>query len=85
MTMLNCREITERTSDFLDATLPWRVRLQLRLHLMMCRFCREYVRQMALLTRTLRRLPPQEPSDELPNELLAQFRASRKVAAVLRH
>lgn len=78
MKMLNCREITEHTSDFLDATLPWRVRVQVRLHLMMCRFCREYVRQMALLTRTLRRLPPQGPPDELQNELLAQFRASRK-------
>jgi predicted anti-sigma-YlaC factor YlaD len=75
--MLNCREITERASDFVDATLPWRARLQVRVHLMMCRFCREYIRQMALVARTLRRLPGQEPSPELQEERLALFRAER--------
>ncbi len=78
MNMLNCREITAHASDFLDATLPWHVRIQVRLHLMMCRFCREYVRQMSLVMRTLRRLPPEHPSEELHNDLLARFRASRR-------
>lgn len=76
--MLNCREITERASDFLDATLPWHVRLQVRLHVMMCRYCREYIRQLALVARTLRSLPGQEPSPELQNKLLSLFRAERQ-------
>lgn len=76
--MLNCREITERASEFLDATLPWHVRLEVRLHLMMCRFCRESVRQMSLLVRTLQRLPGQTPSAELSNQLLELFRAERQ-------
>ena len=73
--MLNCREILERASDYLDATLPWHVRLQVRLHLLMCRFCREYVRQMRLVVEALRRLPPEEPSHEMQRDLLAEFRA----------
>jgi predicted anti-sigma-YlaC factor YlaD len=73
--MLNCREITERASDFLDGTSPWHARFQVRLHLMMCRFCREYVRQMALVVRTLQRLPTQPPSVEMNEELLAVLRA----------
>ena len=76
--MLNCREVTERASDFLDAALPWHARLQVRMHLLMCRFCREYVRQMALVGRTLRRLPPQEPSPEVKKELLELFRTERE-------
>lgn len=76
--MLNCREITERASDFLDATLPWHVRLQVRLHVMMCRYCREYIRQLALVTRTLRRLPGQEPSAEVQSRLLSLFRDERR-------
>jgi predicted anti-sigma-YlaC factor YlaD len=76
--MLNCREITERASDFLDATLPWHVRLQVRLHVMMCRFCREYIRQMALVARALRKLPGEEPSPELHEELLSRFRAEHR-------
>jgi predicted anti-sigma-YlaC factor YlaD len=75
--MLNCREITERASDFLESTLPWHVRLQVRLHLMMCGICREYVRQMALVVRTLQRLPRPRPSAEMNEDLLALFRAER--------
>lgn len=76
--MLNCREISERTSDFIDAALPWRVRLKVRLHLMMCRLCREYVRQMTLVTRTLRRLPESEPPGEVSPDQLELFRAERQ-------
>ena len=76
--MLNCREITERASDFIDAGLPWRVRLEVRLHLMMCRLCREYVRQLALVVRTLRRLPRPEVAPRVNQELLALFRAERE-------
>jgi len=76
--MLNCREITERASDFIDAALPWHVRLEVRLHLMMCRLCREYVRQLALVVRTLRRLPSPEVAPPVNQELLALFRAERE-------
>ena len=76
--MLNCREVSDRVSDFLDARLPLRVRLQMRLHLLMCRICREYVRQMALVVRALGRLPRNLPSAELQTELLAMFRAERQ-------
>lgn len=76
--MLNCREITERASDFLDGGLPWQMRLEVRLHLMMCRFCREYLRQMALVARTLRRLSSPPPAPERNEELLRLFRAERE-------
>lgn len=76
--MLNCRDMTERASDFLDAQLPFRVRFQMRMHLLMCRFCREYVRQMALVVRTLRRLSALErPSESLQRELLRAFTTER--------
>lgn len=73
--MLNCREITERASDFLDARLPWRERMEVRLHLMMCRICREYVRQMSLVVGALRSLRDSEAPGEAGDDLLAMFRA----------
>ncbi len=76
--MLNCREVTDCASNFVDATLPWRARLQVRLHLLMCRFCREYIRQIRLVARTLRRLPPQEPSAAVRTDLLKMFRTERE-------
>jgi hypothetical protein len=75
--MLNCRDVTERASDFIDARLPIRIRLEMRLHLLMCRFCREYLRQMALVVRTLRQLPSEQPSEVLKGELLQAFSAER--------
>ena len=72
--MLNCREITERASDFIDARLPWRVRMEVRLHLMMCRFCREYVRQMTLVVGALRRLRGADAPSAASDDLLALFR-----------
>lgn len=75
--MLNCRDISERASDFLEAALPLRIRLQIRMHLLMCRFCREYVRQMALVVRTLGRLPRPEPDARAQAALIAMFRAEQ--------
>ena len=74
--MLNCKEISERASEFIDGNLPWYERLEVRLHLMMCRFCREYVRQMALVVRSLRRLGKFEPAAEPDPDLLALFRTT---------
>jgi predicted anti-sigma-YlaC factor YlaD len=75
--MLKCQDISERASDFLDGKLPLGVRVQVRLHLLMCRFCREYVRQMALVVRTLKRLPADRPTDDVKAKLLALFRNER--------
>ena len=73
--MLNCREITERASDFIDARLPWRERMEVRLHLMMCRFCREYVRQMTLVVGALQRFRGADTPGAASDDLLVRFRA----------
>ena len=76
--MLSCRDIVERASEYLDADLPWRVRLQVRLHLWMCAICREYLRQMRLVVATLRQVPPDEPPAAPSAEVLETFRGSRR-------
>jgi predicted anti-sigma-YlaC factor YlaD len=49
--MKTCRETSLLLSRSLDETLPWQVRGQVRLHLMMCAACRRFERQMLLLRR----------------------------------
>lgn len=51
--MKTCREVYEEASDLLDDQLPLLSRLEIRMHLLLCRHCRRYVRQLRLLTRTL--------------------------------
>ena len=72
--MLSCREVSRHASSWLDGTLPGRVRLQVRLHLMMCRLCREYVRQMGLVVGVLRRFSRVEPPVGPDPALLKIFR-----------
>lgn len=54
--MLNCREATQRASALLDNSLSTRERLGLTLHLMVCRNCRRYLRQLQLTVASLKGL-----------------------------
>lgn len=52
--MLNCREVTAQASALLDRDLPWSGRLQMQIHLAMCRHCSRFMRQLRLLREALR-------------------------------
>lgn len=55
--MLSCKELVARSSDFLDRQLSFRERMAVRTHLLACRHCRRFIRQMRLTQATLRILP----------------------------
>ena len=46
---LTCREVTDRTSDYLDERLPIVTKIRVALHLASCADCRTYVQQIALV------------------------------------
>ncbi len=47
--MLNCREVTQLASESLDRKLSLKERIGLRFHLMMCKLCTRYVRQLKFM------------------------------------
>ena len=47
--MLNCREVTQLASEALDRKLSLKERIGLQFHLMMCKFCTRYVRQLKFM------------------------------------
>lgn len=53
--MLSCREAARLLSESLEEPLPFRRRLSLRFHVMMCRLCRRYGGQIRLLDRVFRK------------------------------
>lgn len=71
--MWNCRQVTQRATDYLERGLPWHARLQFRLHLLMCRACERYLRQLTLTRDALRALKDTGPVPPSP-ELLDAFR-----------
>jgi len=44
-----CKEVSHLTSQAMDETLPWTKRLGMRLHLMMCVWCRRNSEQLQMI------------------------------------
>lgn len=83
MTMMCCRDVAAKTSDFINKDVSWRDRVEIRFHLMMCRLCRRYVSQMAGTVRLLRCLRsdmpvPEAGTDSLTSAARDLFRSSRR-------
>jgi hypothetical protein len=53
--MLSCKDVTYLASKSLDAPLTLRQRWGMRLHLLFCRLCRRYVRNLRFIEQVLRR------------------------------
>ncbi len=49
--MFNCKEVTYMVSESLDRRLPFFKRIGIRLHLLMCKFCSRFRRQLLLLAK----------------------------------
>ena len=58
----NCREMSRHSSRSLDARLPLFQRLGAGLHLMFCRFCRRYRRQLTWLRLAAQKSPDTHPA-----------------------
>jgi hypothetical protein len=52
--MLSCREVTQLVSESLDRELSLRQRVSTKTHLMMCRLCSRYNKQLAGLREAFR-------------------------------
>ena len=58
--MLSCKDVTRLLSESMDHSLPLGKRVGVRLHLLICRFCARYERQLLLIRETVRRLAAME-------------------------
>ena len=54
--MLSCEQTSEVLSRGLDQHLPFSQRIAVRIHLLMCRACAQYERQLHFIRRATRRL-----------------------------
>jgi hypothetical protein len=58
--MLSCKDVTQFISESMDTSLPIGKRIGMRLHLLMCKFCSRYERQLLLIRETVRRFVAEE-------------------------
>ncbi len=62
--MLTCRDINERSSEYLDQQMSFMQRMNFRMHLMLCKHCSRFMRQLEAVVHTLHRLSPQQSTSE---------------------
>jgi hypothetical protein len=80
--MLSCRDVTQLISRSMDASLPVGKRIGVRVHLLICRFCARYEKQLLLIRETVRRvaaaeeLPGGPSAEELSEEARGRIRQS---------
>ena len=71
--MLSCKEVSELASQSLDTKLTLSQKLGMRFHLMMCKFCSNYLKRLEFLHRTV--------GSEEQNETLNQCEESLSTTA----
>ena len=52
--MFNCKKVTQMVSESLDRELPLHQRMGVRIHLLMCKFCSRYRKQLLILRKVIR-------------------------------
>ena len=83
--MLSCKEATRLVSEQLDRKLPFWKRVSLRMHVVLCRGCSRYRRQITTLDRVVadhyRFDEPAETSERLPDNALQRIKSSLRSSA----
>jgi len=60
--MLTCKDVTRLISESMDRSLPLRKRIGMRVHLLICKFCARYERQLLQIRDLVRQLVAAEES-----------------------
>ena len=82
--MLRCRDISKLVSESMERDLPLRTRMQVWMHLAMCRMCSGFSRQIRLLRRAVRESPERLGPDESAPEAKLAEEARDRIKAALR-
>ena len=82
--MLSCKEATRLVSEGLDRELPFWRRMSLRLHVVMCRGCSRYTRQITVLNRLVSdhygEDQPAETSEHVSQDAVQHIKSSLRQA-----
>ncbi len=69
--MLSCRDLAEKASDHIEKKLTFRQAVSYRLHLLLCGYCRKFVRHLKTTIELSNNLPEPEPLSPTEAEKIA--------------
>ena len=70
--MITCRHVFDHASDYLEGPVSLRERMQLFLHLVICKYCRRYLRQLKVAIGIAARIAPMDEPTEVEIDDLAR-------------
>jgi anti-sigma factor RsiW len=73
MSMLNCKHVQNRLSEFVDGTLPESETWEIRKHLASCSVCARASAELAATVRLIGSLPERGPSESFDDRLAARL------------
>jgi hypothetical protein len=76
--MFRCRDVSEKISQSLDGSLPIHYRLAIRFHLLMCRYCTQFRRQLIMLRKASQQIESNHPGDAETGKLSEETKSRIK-------
>jgi hypothetical protein len=78
--MFRCRDVSRKVSQSMDEALPLHHRMAVRIHLMMCRYCALFRRQLIMIREICQGEDGDRREDGQPDMLSAEAKARIKDA-----
>ncbi len=80
--MFRCNDVSQKVSMSMDMTLPLHQRVAIRIHLMMCRYCARFFRQLKMLRKLSLHpdgdLPSADATESLSQDVKVRIKNSMK-------
>ncbi len=76
--MFRCKDVSEKVSQSMDTPLPYHHRMAIRVHLLMCRYCAGFRRQLIMLRKMSRYIDDDPSSSETTIKLSQESKARMK-------
>lgn len=80
--MFNCKDVSKKVSESMDRKLPFHQRMFIRIHLMMCKYCSRFKRQLMIL-RKMSRMETIFPKD-IQQSMVLSMEARERMKKSLR-
>src|ERR1043165_3417555 len=81
----SCQDMTRLLSEAMDRPLPLGIRLKMRLHFLICKWCERYKNQLLFLRQALRRNPDQLEGEAAASSTALSPEAKDRLKRALRH
>jgi hypothetical protein len=80
-----CKDMTRLLSEAMDRPLPLGIRLKMRLHFLICKWCERYKNQLLFLRQALRRNPHELQSEDPASSTSLSPEAKDRLKRVIRN